>query len=359
MQLRPCHKRKPIMTELAPVPTHPAEQWMQITDAGLYCAPADIHIDPHQATARAIITHGHADHARSGHGDVFATPATVDIMRVRYGDESIAGATPLDYGQRHDLGHGVTLWFAPAGHILGSAQAVLEHNGQRVVITGDFKRAPDPTAKPFEVVPCDVFITEATFALPVFEHPPLEDEIAKLLRSLELLSHRTHLVGVYALGKCQRLMLALRAGGYKEPFYVHGALEKLTILYESYGFDFGDWQLVSDFDRKDKNRFRGRIVLCPPSALQDRWSRRFADVLPTMASGWMQIRARARQRRAEMALIISDHADWDDLIRTAEETGAEQVWITHGRTDALAYALRKRGIAAKALNLIGREEEAE
>ena len=336
-----------------------AEKWMQVRPEGLYCVPADVYIDPADAVSRAIITHGHADHARSGHGEVFATPETVDIMRTRYylGEET--HETGLTYGQRFDLGGGVTLWFASAGHILGSAQAVLEYDGIRVVAAGDYKRHPDPTCAPFEVVPCDVFITEATFALPVFQHPPLEAEVQKLLRSLHALPERTHIVGVYALGKCQRVMKTLRLAGYKDPFYMHGALKKLTELYESYGQDFGAWEMVSDIPRADKHVFQGKIVLCPPAQINDRWSRRFADPLPTVASGWMQIRARARQKRAEMALVVSDHADWGDLIRTCEETKAADIWITHGRVEALEYALKQRGMRAKALNLIGRDESVE
>ena len=343
------------MTKLAA--SHP-EHWMQVRDAGLYCVPADAYIDPiMDAVPRAIITHGHADHARAGHGHVWATPETIAIMKTRYYLKDETGETSLAYGQRHDLGNGVKLWFASAGHILGSAQAVLEYQGKRVVAAGDFKRHPDPTCAPFEVVPCDVFITEATFALPVFQHPPLETEVQKLMRSMETLPHRTHIVGVYALGKCQRVMKTLRLAGYAHPFYLHGALKKLTELYESYGQDFGEWQMVSEIPRKDKHVFQGKIVLCPPAQINDRWSRRFEDPLPTVASGWMQIRARARQKRAEMALVVSDHADWGDLIRTCKETKASDVWITHGRVEALEYALRKEGINAKALNLIGLEEE--
>ena len=330
---------------------------MQVREAGLYCVPADAYIDPTEPVPRAIITHGHGDHARSGHGEVFATPETIEIMKTRYylGEET--AETALPYGTRFDMGGGLTLWFASAGHILGSAQAVMEYGGTRVVAAGDYKRHPDPTCAPFEVVPCDVFITEATFALPVFQHPPLEDEVEKLMRSMRALPHRTHIVGVYALGKCQRVMKTLRLAGYEHPFYIHGALEKLTALYESYGQDFGDRQLVSEIPRADKHVFAGKIVLCPPAQINDRWSRRFADPLPTVASGWMQIRARARQKRAEMALIVSDHADWGDLIRTCEETGAGDIWITHGRVEALQYALEAKGMRAKALNLIGRDED--
>ncbi len=338
------------------VSSHP-ESWMQVREAGLYCVPADAYIDPTAEVPRAIITHGHADHARSGHGHVWATPETIEIMKTRAYLSAETGETKLTYGTRHDLGGGVTLWFASAGHILGSAQAVFEYQGKRVVAAGDFKRHPDPTCAPFEVVPCDVFITEATFALPVFQHPPLEVEVQKLLRSLAILPERTHIVGVYALGKCQRVMKTLRLAGYEPPFYLHGALRKLTELYEGYGQDFGAWEMVSDIPRKDKHIFQGKIVLCPPAQINDRWSRRFESPLPTVASGWMQIRARARQKRAEMALVVSDHADWGDLIRTCKQTKAPDVWITHGRVEALEYALRKEGINAKGLNLIGLEEE--
>ena len=341
-------------------PPSPAEEWIEVREHGLFCGPAAAYIDPHEAVPRAIVTHGHADHARAGHGEVWGTPATLDIMRARYMEVEEGGSEhPLPYRERADLGGGVTLWFAPAGHILGSAQAVLEYEGTRVVISGDFKRHPDPTCEPFEVVPCDVFVTEATFALPVFEHPELEHEIAKVMRALETMPERTLLIGAYALGKCQRVMLALRAGGYRDPFFLHGAQVRLVELYERHGFDFGEWERVSETPPKERDKFRGKIVLAPPSALQDRWSRTLKDVLPTMASGWMQIRARARQRRAEMALIVSDHADWNDLIRTSLETGAPDVWITHGRVEALQHELRKHGVRAKALNLVGRDEDVE
>ncbi len=335
-----------------------AEEWMQVKPQGLYCIPANAYIDPHQPVERAIITHGHADHARPGHGMVIATPLTHEIMKVRYPEDQPQRIS-LDYNKSYQLLNEINLWFAPAGHVLGSAQAVIEYHNHRIVISGDYKRHPDPTCQPFEVVECDTFVTEATFALPVFSHPNLEDEMAKVRRSLETFSDRAHLIGVYGLGKCQRVMASLREAGYEQPFYLHGALLALTKLYENHGYNFGEWKPASGLKGKAREEMRGRIVLAPPSTLADRWSRTLPDVLPIMASGWMQIRARARQRRAEMALIVSDHADWHDLIRTVEETKAKDVWITHGRTDALEYELKKRGINAKALDLIGREEEVE
>ncbi|MDJ0615069.1 MAG: ligase-associated DNA damage response exonuclease [Rhizobiaceae bacterium] len=335
------------------------ESWMQIRPEGLYCAPADCFIDPHQPVEHALITHGHADHARPGHRRITATAETISIMQTRYPDDAPAIVDNVAYFEEKTLPGSVKLWFAPAGHILGSAQIVLEYQGQRIVISGDYKRHEDPTCKPFEVVKCDVFVTEATFALPVFSHPPLNDEISKVIRSLAMFPESSHLIGVYALGKCQRVMHALREGGYADPFYLHGALIKLTELYESYGMSFGDWHPVSDLKGKSREELRGKVVLCPPGSLADRWSRTLPDPVMAMASGWMQIRARARQRRAEMPLIVSDHADWKDLIRTCEETEAREIWITHGRVDALQHELTLGGIKAKALDLIGREEEAE
>lgn len=338
---------------------NPVEEWMQIRPQGLFCVPANTFIDPHSPVENAIITHGHADHARPGHRRLIATPDTISIMQTRYPDDAPELVTALEYGEAIELSGNVKLRLVPAGHILGSAQVVLEHRGRRIVISGDYKRHDDPTCEPFDVVPCDTFVTEATFALPVFSHPPLEHEVGKLLRSLDAFPECTHLVGVYALGKCQRVMHALRSGGYEQPFYLHGAVIKLTQFYESKGMDFGPWHPVADYRGKARETFRGRVVLCPPGSLADRWSRSLPDPIPAMASGWMQIRARARQRRAEMPLIVSDHADWADLIRTCEETGAKHVWITHGRVDALQHELTKRGIAAKALDLVGREEEPE
>jgi putative mRNA 3-end processing factor len=231
---------------------------------------------------------------------------------------------------------------------------VLTHAGRRVVISGDYKRRPDPTTPPFEPVACDVFVSEATFGLPVFRHPDDRAEIAKLLRSLALFPERAHLVGVYALGKAQRVIRLLRAAGWDRPLYIHGALAGLCDLYRSLGVDLGELRPATG---AAKAELAGAIVLAPPSALADRWTRRLPDPVPAMASGWMGVRARARQRGAELPLVISDHADWDELTRTFAEVGAPEIWITHGREEALVHWARTHGIAARALSLVGREEE--
>lgn len=331
---------------------HP-ERWMTIRPEGLYCSGGDFYIDPVRPVERAVVTHGHADHARSGHGTVFATPETIAIMKTRYGEAFADVQKGLEYGELFQLGN-VSLSLAPAGHILGSAQAVIEHQGGKIVISGDFKRRHDPTCAPFKPVACDVFVTEATFALPVFRHPPIEHEIKKLLDSLALFPERCHVIGAYALGKCQRVMLELRRAGYTKPFYLHGAMVKLCELYRAHGVDLGEMMPVSQVP---KESLAGEIVLAPPSALADRWSRRLPDALTCAASGWMQIRARAKQKLIDLPLVISDHADWDELLQTLSDVGAPEVWITHGRDDALAHQAQKFGFKAKALSLLGYDED--
>ncbi|MFN8983290.1 MAG: ligase-associated DNA damage response exonuclease, partial [Alphaproteobacteria bacterium] len=244
----------------------------------------------------------------------------------------------------------------PAGHVLGSAQIALEWRGSRVVVSGDYKRRADPSCVGFEVERCDVFITEATFGLPVFRHPDAMGEIARLLRSAALFPERTHVIGCYALGKCQRLIRMLRQAGYDRPIHVHGAHQALCDVYEELGIALGPLRPAT---AAQKEVLKGAIVLAPPSAIADRWARRLAEPLVANASGWMGVRQRARQGGVELPLVISDHADWDELLETCTETGAGEVWVTHGREDALIHALGLRGIRGRALQLIGRGEEDE
>ncbi len=332
---------------------HHARHWLEVRAEGLYCAPADIYIDPTRPVPRAVITHGHSDHARSGHGHVLATPETLRIMACRYGEASVGASQVARYGETIGI-NDVQLTLHPAGHILGSAQVHLEYGGACAVISGDYKRRPDPTCAGFELTRCDFFVTEATFGLPLFRHPSTKDEIEKLLRSLVIFPDRCHLIGVYSLGKCQRVIAELRNAGYDKPIYLHGALIKLSELYQELGVDLGDIRPVMGVA---KEALKGQIVLAPPSAIADRWSRRLPDVLPCAASGWMQIRARAKQQLVELPLVISDHADWDELTATMSQTGAEEVWVTHGREEALVYYASQHGIKAQALSLLGYEED--
>ena len=320
---------------------------------GLYCPPGDFYIDPVRPVSRAVITHGHADHARAGHGAVLATPETLDIMAERYGQDFAEARKPAVYGQtttRDD----VSVTLVPAGHVLGSAQAVVRWKGLTMAVSGDYKRRRDPTCRPFEPVACDVFITEATFGLPVFRHPDAGEEVARLLRSVQQFPERCHLVGAYALGKAQRIIRLLREAGWDQTIYVHGALERLNALYQRHGIDLGP---LAPATTAAKAAFAGQIVIAPPSALQDRWSRRFPDPVSAFASGWMQIRARARQRGVELPLVISDHADWDELTTTVSEIRPAELWITHGREEALARWASLQGIPARALALVGYEDD--
>ncbi|MCJ8191453.1 ligase-associated DNA damage response exonuclease [Sphingomicrobium aestuariivivum] len=326
--------------------------WIEPHPEGIYVKPADAWVDPMQPKERALVTHGHADHARSGHGAVWATPETLAIMGVRYGPQT---EKPVHYGETVRLGE-VEVSFVPAGHVLGSAQIVLDHAGERVVVSGDYKRRPDPTCEPFLVTPCDIFITEATFGLPVFRHPDTGHEVDRAIRRLHDEPGRCVLVGAYALGKAQRVVKEMRLRGHHDPIYYHGAMERLCTLYQELGVDLGELRPATG---ASKDELRDRIIICPPGQLNDRWARRLPDPVTAMASGWMRVRQRARQRNVELPLVISDHADWDELTTTIREVAPKEVWITHGREDALKHWCLTRQIKARELRLLGREEENE
>ncbi len=333
--------------------------WVKTTASGLYVLPAEAMIDPTTPQSIALVTHGHADHARSGHKHVIATPQTLDIMAARYGQNFAQTVTPLAYGESMALGE-VQLSMAPAGHVLGSAQIIIDYKGQRLIAAGDYKRSSDPTCQPFEIVSCDVFITEATFALPVFRHPEPSDEIEKLLQAKHLFPDRTILVGAYALGKAQRIIALLRQAGYDQPIYIHGALRKLCDLYERHGIDLGPLLPASAGQAGTAQPdLIGKIVIAPPAAYASKWAQRLTDPLFAFASGWMQVRQRAKQKGAELPLILSDHADWPDLLHTLQQIDPKEVWVTHGREDALLHVCEKMGIKARALSLIGYEEASE
>lgn len=321
----------------------------------MYCADGDFFVDPVRAVKRAVITHGHSDHARAGHEHVLATAETIAIMEVRCGPNCANTMQAARYGETTTLNN-VKVTLRPAGHILGSAQAVIERGGERIVVSGDYKRRRDPTCAKFEPVECDVFITEATFGLPVFTHPPDTHEIQKLLHSIAVFPERAHLVGAYSLGKAQRIIALLREAGYNEPIFLHGAMVELCKLYERFGVKLG--LLIPLTEAKNKI-FAGSVVIAPPSVFGERWTRRLGDHVNSFASGWMRIRARARQQGIELPLIISDHADWDELTATVEELRPGELWVTHGQEDALVHYSNSIGVRARPLSLKGYDETGE
>ncbi len=282
---------------------------MDFINHQLFIKDINVHIDPILPKKTAIITHSHADHARFGHDHVIATRQTIDIMKIRYGDKCAKKFTPLRYGQKYSIkNYDFTLH--PAGHILGSAQVLIEKNNHRLVITGDYKVGKDETCKNFKLVKCDTLITEATFGLPIFQHPDPKDEIQKLIRSVKINKNNCHIVGAYALGKAQRVMNLLRQQKYNE-----------TI------------------------------------SLKDRWSRRFPNPIICMASGWMTVKQRAKQQGIELPLVISDHSDWNELLDTIKKSKAKNILITHGQEDALVYYCKKQNLVSKPLSIQGRSDE--
>ncbi|NMA98733.1 MAG: ligase-associated DNA damage response exonuclease [Phyllobacteriaceae bacterium] len=326
---------------------------MAVLNRDLYIPSVDAWIDPNVPRPRAIITHGHADHARSGHGAVLATPETIAIMKVRYGEDCAGTFQALEFGEVLRI-NSADVSLQPAGHILGSAQVLVETEGQRAVVTGDYKRLPDRTAEPYQSVACDLMVTEATFGLPVFQHPDPRDEIARLLKSVADQPERCHLVGSYALGKAQRVIALLRDAGWERPIYLHGAMIRLCALYEELGVKLGQLIPATGMAKAD---MAGEIVIAPASAIRDRWSRRFPDPVVCQASGWMSVKQRARQALVELPLVISDHCDWGELNQSILESGASTIWVTHGREDALVYWCKKQGLDAEPLALPGLDDD--
>jgi putative mRNA 3-end processing factor len=329
------------------------ETWIQPRRKGLYVIPGDFYIDPTHVVETAIITHGHGDHARPGHRRVVATAETLAIMRVRLGRVAKDGATALRHGERLRIGE-VTVWLAPAGHVLGSAQIVLEYRGARVVVSGDYKRRRDPTCAAFEPVPCDVFVTEATFGLPIFQHPDDDGEIGKLLRSLEVFPDRPHVVGAYSLGKAQRMIALLREAGYDRPILLHGSLCPLCALYEDFGVELGELRALDD---RAMETLAGEIILAPPSASLGFDGAETAEPVRVGASGWMRVRKQTKGRGVDLPLVISDHADWNEIFETVEDVGAPEIWVTHGRGDAIIHHAKTLGLRARALSLVGYGED--
>ena len=331
-----------------------AESILYPTPSGLYCEPGRFYIDPHLAVDKALITHAHSDHARSGHGAVLASQETCDVMKIRLGADSAGRYEVAAIGKTMDV-NGVLVRFVPAGHVLGSCQIVVEYQGIRICVSGDYKRRHDPTCAPFESVKADVFVTEATFGLPVFIHPNANGEVTKLLDSLQSNPQNDHFVGAYSLGKAQRIIRILRDLGHDDEILMHGSMETLCSYYQSRGIELG--QLSKLIDAGARRKGRGAIIIGPPSAIGTTWVNRMADPVFAYASGWMRIRQRAKRAGVELPLIVSDHCDWPELQQSILDSGAGEIWVTHGNEDGLVRWCAMQGIAAKPLRLVGYLDE--
>lgn len=316
-----------------------SDDLIQLTPQGLYCPRGDFHIDPWRPVPRAVITHGHADHARTGMGEYHLATPGLPVLQWRLGEQTYHAH---DYGQPFVLGD-ARVSLHSAGHVLGSAQVRVEVDGEVWVASGDYKRQTDPTCAPFEVVPCDTFITEATFGLPIYRWPDTAEVVADIVRwREECAAHgEAALLYCYALGKAQRILGELLQID-DAPVYLHGAVDAGVAVYREAGIDLAPTLRVADQDKAFD--FAGKLIIAPPSAAGSTWIRRFRRAQQGFASGWMRLRGNRRRRNYDRGFVVSDHADWPDLLRTVRETGAKRVIATHGNTDALVRALNESGV---------------
>ena len=326
---------------------------------GLYCPAGDFFIDPWRPVERAVITHAHADHARTGHKHYLAAAPAEGVLRARLG-QGIALQT-LQYGEKVTR-HGVTVSLHPAGHVLGSAQVRLSHGGQTWVASGDYKVAPDATCAAFEPVRCDVFITESTFGLPIYRWRPDAELFAEINDwwASNAAAGRASVLMCYSFGKAQRILSGVDAG--IAPIVVHNAVQTLNLAYRAAGVRLPETRLVGDVD--DPDVFKRALVLCPPSAAHSGgskpnavdsmgayagpWLKRFGDFSDAFASGWMQLRGARRRGGYDKGFVLSDHADWPGLMAAIAATGAERVIVTHGSVPVMVRYLSELGLQAEA-----------
>ena len=321
---------------------------LQPRPEGLYCPAGDFFIDPVLPVAQAVVTHAHGDHARSGSGHYQVAAAGLGLMRERLGVEATIDAHA--YGKRFAMGT-VTVSLHPAGHVLGSAQVRMEHAGRVVVVYGDYKREADPTCDPFEPVPCDVFVTESTFGLPVYRWPPMDQVIEELLAWWDDCARRKvpAVLFCYALGKTQRILAEL-ARRTERTVHLHGAMLRLVECYREAGVAMVPTEPVGE--SANGRDFAGELIMAPPSAAGSPWMKRFAKASTGFASGWMRIRGNRRRRGYDRGFVVSDHADWPGLLRSVEDSRASRIYVTHGDGDTLIRHLRELGHDARPLRVL-------
>ncbi len=323
---------------------NPINQTLKLTPSGLYCSAGDFYIDPRRPVKRAVITHGHADHARWGSESYLCTQETKGLLQARLGSDVKIDA--MACGEVRTI-NGLRLSLHPAGHILGSAQVRIEHRDHVTVVSGDYKTAPDPTCAPLEPLDCHTFVSESTFGLPIFRWPTPEQVTAEIdawWRDNRD-QGRTSILFAYGLGKAQRILAGLDPS--IGPILTHGAVEKFNRSYREAGVVLPETRYIGDL--KDKSRAREALVIAPPSADHPAWMRRFPGRSRAFASGWMRIRGHRRRRSVDRGFVMSDHADWNGLIQTILATGAEQVVVTHGYTAEMVRFLRQEGLSAAAV----------
>ena len=314
-----------------------------VNSNGLYCPAGDFYIDPWRPVERAVITHGHSDHARFGSQKYLTHQHGIGLLRARLGNEiNVSG---LDWNESITL-NGVSVSLHPAGHVLGSAQVRVESAGEVWVVSGDYKLAADPTCKGFEPVHCHTFVTESTFGLPIYRWPPGEEVISQVNQWWKQTadSGTASVICGYSLGKAQRILAGLDAN--IGPIYTHGAVERMNEVYRAEGVELP--KTLSVFANSSKN-FAGAIIVSPPSAVATPWLRRFGDYRLALASGWMAIRGARRRRAVDRGFVLSDHADWPGLLSAIRESRATRVLVTHGYTGPLVRWLREQGLDSVAL----------
>jgi putative mRNA 3-end processing factor len=324
-----------------------------VTESGLYCAPGDFYIDPWRPVRRAVLTHAHGDHARWGSEQYHAIRSSSGILRRRLGTD--VALVPHEYGESFEF-DSARVSLHSAGHVLGSAQVRIEVDDEVWVVTGDYKRASDPTCAPFDPVVCDTLISEATFALPCYAWPETREVVGEIHRwwKANREEGRASVLFCYALGKAQRVLAEMLAFT-DEAVYAHGAALPLIEEYRKEGVAMVPTLPV---ERERKADYAGALVIAPPSAAGSPWMRRFGDAATGFCSGWMRIRGARRRRGYDRGFVLSDHADWPALLQTIEDSQAKRILLTHGYSDALVRYLCERGVNAAALRTAYGEEDA-
>lgn len=325
---------------------------LQLTPNGFYCSEGDFYIDPWQPVERAVITHAHADHARWGSRRYLCATEGEAVLRSRLGEDAVIESA--EYGEVKVL-NGIRLSLHPAGHIRGSAQVRIEKDGQVWVVSGDYKREPDPTCTPLETIRCHYFVSESTFGLPIFRWPDPGDVLADINYwwQTNRAQGRTSILFAYALGKAQRIINGLDPA--IGPILTHGAVEKVNACYRQAGVPLPPTRHVGEI--KDRKTLQTSMVIAPPSADDPAWMRRFPERARGFASGWMRIRGNRRRRSLDRGFVFSDHSDWDGLVETIGATGAEKIALTHGYAAEMARWLNEKGHATEVVPTSFRGEE--